>query len=358
MEPLRKIIHIDMDCFYAAIEVRDFPELSGKALAVGGQPHKRGVVATCSYEAREYGIHSAMPMAKALKLCPDLIIQPVRSDVYREVSGEIFDIFKNYTDIIQPLSLDEAFLDVTDSDHCRGSATLMAQAIRRDIEHQHQLTASAGIAPNKFLAKIASDWHKPNGQKLITPDDIDGFMKDLAVKKIPGVGRVTNQKMQKLGLHTCADLQQLSEAELQQHFGRFGLSLFNYCRGIDHRPVQTKRIRKSTSIEDTFMNDLPNLTACQAVVPRLYESLLERHQRALKKSHVPLLIKALYVKVRFSDFQTTTAQAIAHQPDLTTFQELIKTAWHRQAKPVRLLGLGFQYQNPLTTHQGDLFDIN
>lgn len=137
MEPVRKIIHIDMDCFYAAIEVRDFPELAGKALAVGGQPHKRGVVATCSYEAREYGIHSAMPMAKALKLCPDLIIQPVRSDVYRRVSAEIFDIFKNYTEIIQPLSLDEAFLDVTDSDHCRGSATLMAQAIRRDIERQH-----------------------------------------------------------------------------------------------------------------------------------------------------------------------------------------------------------------------------
>ncbi|MCX7545595.1 DNA polymerase IV [Marinicella gelatinilytica] len=358
METVRKIIHIDMDCFYAAIEVRDFPELTGKAIAVGGQPHKRGVVATCSYEAREYGIHSAMPMAKALKLCPDLIIQPVRSDVYRQVSAEIFDIFKNYTEIIQPLSLDEAFLDVTDSDHCRGSATLMAQAIRWDIEQQHNLTASAGIAPNKFLAKIASDWNKPNGQKLITPDAIDDFMTDLAVKKIPGVGTVTNQKMQKLGLHTCADLQQLTESELQQYFGRFGLSLFNYCRGIDNRPVQTKRIRKSTSIEDTFMNDLPNLTACQAVIPRLYELLLERHQRALKKSHVPLLIKALYVKVRFSDFQTTTAQAIGHQPDLTTFQELIKTAWHRQGKPVRLLGLGFQYQNPLTTHQGDLFDIN
>lgn len=358
MKATRKIIHIDMDCFYAAIEVRDFPELAGQAIAVGGQPHRRGVVATCSYEAREFGIHSAMPMAKALKLCPDLIIQPVRSDVYRQVSSEIFEIFKQYTDIIQPLSLDEAFLDVTDSNHCRGSATLMAQAIRQDIQTQHGLTASAGIAPNKFLAKIASDWHKPNGQKLITPDDIDDFMRDLAVKKIPGVGQVTNQKMHKLGLHTCSDLQQLSEAELQQYFGRFGLSLYQYCRGIDNRPVQTKRIRKSTSIEDTFMNDLPNLTACQAVIPRLYESLLERHQRALNKSHVPLLIKALYVKVRFSDFQTTTAQAVGHQPKLSSFQELIKTAWHRQAKPVRLLGLGLQYQNPLTSHQGDLFEID
>ncbi len=357
METIRKIIHIDMDCFYAAIEVRDFPELAGKAVAVGGQPNRRGVVATCSYEAREYGIHSAMPMAKALKLCPDLIIQPVRFDVYRQVSSEIFEVFKNYTDIIQPLSLDEAFLDVTDAKHCLGSATLMAQAIRKDIHMKHGLTASAGIAPNKFLAKVASDWHKPNGQKLITPAEIDNFMHDLAVKKIPGVGQVTNRKMQNLNITTCTDLQQLSQTELQYHFGRFGLSLFDYCRGIDQRPVQTQRLRKSTSIEDTFMNDLPNLTACQAVIPGLYQSLLERHQRALKKSHVPLMIKALYVKVRFSDFHTTTAQAIGHQPDLTVFHDLIKTAWARQAKPVRLLGLGFQYQNPLTTHQGDLFDV-
>jgi DNA polymerase-4 len=351
-EDLRKIIHVDMDCFYAAIEARDFPELTGKPIAVGGRPDKRGVVATCSYEARAFGIHSAMPMSQAVKKCPQLIIQPVRMSVYQQESKGIQAIFKQYTDVIQPLSLDEAFLDVTGSELCHGSATLIAQQIRQQIFEQHQLTASAGIAPNKFLAKIASDWNKPNGQYVVTPDAIDDFVRDLPVKKIYGVGKVTAKKMHDMDLYTCADLQQLDQKQLQQRFGSFGQTLYNLCRGIDNRPVRTFSERKSVSVEDTFLRDLPNLTACQAEIKRLYESLMTRHHKALKKQNI--VVKALYVKIRFNDFKTTTAQKIHRKPDIKVFHELIKTAWHRESRPVRLLGLGIQYQKAADVEQIDL----
>ncbi len=341
-QTLRKIIHIDMDCFYAAIEARDFPALQGKPVAVGGAPDKRGVVATCSYEARAFGIHSAMPMAQAIKKCPQLIIQPVRMAVYQHESKGIQALFKNYTKTIQPLSLDEAFLDVTNSAHCQGSATLIAQQIRQDIWQQHQLTASAGIAPNKFLAKIASDWNKPNGQFVVTPDAIDAFVQHLPVKKIYGVGKVTANKMHAMGLHTCGDLQRLSPTQLQHSFGVFGHTLYKLCRGIDERPVQTSSRRKSVSVEDTFLHDLPDLNACYAELQRLYDMLQVRHLRALKKQNIR--IKALYVKIRFHNFQTTSAQKIHPKLDASVFAQLIETAWLRQQKPVRLLGLGIQYQ--------------
>ncbi len=351
-EVQRKIIHVDMDCFYAAIEARDFPELRGKPIAVGGQPDKRGVVATCSYEARAYGVHSAMPMGQAIKKCPQLIIQPVRMAVYQQESIGIKAIFKKYTDIIQPLSLDEAFLEVTGSDHCHGSATLIAQQIRQDIWRQHRLAASAGIAPNKFLAKIASDWNKPNGQYVITPDAIDDFVKDLPVKKIYGVGKVTAKKMHDMNIHTCAELQQLDQKQLQQHFGVFGKTLYNLCRGIDHRPVQTHSERKSVSVEDTFLHDLPNLEACLSEINRLFDSLKTRHQKTQNKQDI--VIKTLYVKIRFNDFKTTTAQTTHPTLDIKVFQQLIKTAWHREARPVRLLGLGIQYQQATQIEQIDL----
>ena len=340
---MRKIIHIDMDCFYAAVETRENPALQGKAVAVGGRPETRGVVAACNYEARAFGVHSAMPMSQAIKKCPQLIMLPVNMKLYRSVSVKIQAIFREYTKLVQPLSLDEAFLDVSDSQFNQGSATLIALAIRQRIYAEHKLNASAGIAPNKFLAKIASDWNKPNGQFLIAPKDIDAFMLDLPVKKIFGVGKVTNKKMQKLGIITCQDLQKLSREQLLQHFGKFGDQLYGLSRGQDDRPVSTNSIRKSISVEDTFVHDRLNLDACLAEIERLYQVLITRLHASQKKRKLP--IKALYIKLRFNDFKTTTAQTIVSEPDIFVYKQLITTAWNRGKRPVRLIGLGIQFDD-------------
>ncbi|MCF6319117.1 MAG: DNA polymerase IV, partial [Proteobacteria bacterium] len=329
---MRKIIHIDMDCFYAAVETRENPRLKGKPVAVGGKPETRGVVAACNYEARKFGIHSAMPMSQAVKKCPQLIMLGVNMALYRQVSKEIQAIFKEYTPLVQPLSLDEAFLDVSECKQCKGSATLIAQKIRKQIMDEHNLAASAGIAPNKFLAKIASDWNKPNGQFVITPNNVARFIIDLPVKKIFGVGKVTNKKMQKLGINTCADLQKLSTQELHNHFGKFGDQLYNLSRGVDNRPVSTNSIRKSLSIEDTFVHDRATLVKCLDEIPRLYEELIKRFESSQKKQKLP--IKALYVKLRFNNFKTKTAQTSATELDVSPYQQQIKIAWERGKKPV------------------------
>ncbi|MBL4659708.1 MAG: DNA polymerase IV [Alcanivoracaceae bacterium] len=341
-----------MDCFYAAVETRENPALRSHAVAVGGKPETRGVVAACNYEARAFGVHSAMPMSQAIKKCPQLIMLPVNMKLYRAVSVKIQAIFKEYTHLVQPLSLDEAFLDVSDCQHNHGSATLIAQAIRQRIFNEHNLTASAGIAPNKFLAKIASDWNKPNGQFVITPHEVAGFVLDLPVKKIFGVGKVTNTKMQKLGINTCKDLQQLSKNQLHHHFGKFGDQLYGLSRGIDNRPVSINSIRKSISVEDTFVHDRVNLSACLAEVERLYDCLLPRLEASQKKQALP--IKALYIKLRFNNFKTTTAQTIASEPDLFSYRQLITIAWNRGKRPVRLIGLGIQFNHKNAVQQLDL----
>ncbi|VAW41615.1 DNA polymerase IV [hydrothermal vent metagenome] len=338
---MRKIIHIDMDCFFAAVETRENPQLQGKPVTVGGRPESRGVVAACNYEARAYGIHSAMPMSQAIRRCPHLIMLGVNMNLYKSVSVKIQAIFKQYTSLVQPLSLDEAFLDVSDCKQHHGSATLIAQAIRQRIFAEHKLTASAGIAPNKFLAKIASDWNKPNGQFVITPNNIADFVIELPVKKIFGVGKMTNKKMQKLAIKTCYDLQQLSKEQLYQYFGKFGNQLYNLCRGIDNRPVNPDRIRKSLSIEDTFTHDKADLPACLATLPTLYNSMLSRLVKAQQKHKLP--IKALFIKLRFNNFKTTTAQTIATKPAIFIYQQLVTTAWNRGKRPVRLIGLGVQF---------------
>jgi len=349
---VRKIIHIDMDCFYAAVETRENPNLKGLPIAVGGRPESRGVVAACNYEARAFGVHSAMPMSQAVKKCPQLIMLGVNMQLYRSVSKKIQAIFKQYTPIVQPLSLDEAFLDVSECKQCKGSATLIAQKIRKQIMDEHNLAASAGIAPNKFLAKIASDWNKPNGQFVITPNNVARFVIDLPVKKIFGVGKVTNKKMQKLGIITCADLQKLSKEELHNYFGKFGGQLFNLSRGIDDRPVSTSSIRKSLSVEDTFVHDRQTLSACLDEIPRLYEMLIPRFESSQKKQKLP--IKAMYIKLRFNNFKTTTAQTIASAPDIFAYQQLITTAWNRGKKPVRLIGLGIQFDDKDSIQQLNL----
>ncbi|HIO91820.1 MAG TPA: DNA polymerase IV [Leucothrix mucor] len=341
---LRKIVHIDMDSFFAAIEVREDSALKGKPIAVGGQANKRGVVATCSYEARKFGVHSAMAMSRAVKICPELIVLPVRMALYKQVSVSIQSIFREITDLVEPLSLDEAFLDVSDVDCCQGSATLIAAEICQRIFDKEQLTASAGIASNKFLAKIASDWRKPNGQFVITPDKIDDFVLELPVSKIFGVGKVTEKKMAGMNILSCGDLQQYSVETLSKHFGSFGARLYELSRGIDHREVQTHRIRKSLSVEETYPHDLPSLEACLLEIPSLFTELIERLQRA-RKSQV-LLQKNAFVKLRFDDFETTTVQMSTTALDKRAFYGLCAKAWERGARPVRLIGIGVRFYPP------------
>lgn len=345
----RKIIHVDMDCFFAAVEMRENAVLKGKPIAVGGSAEGRGVVATCSYEARKFGVHSAMPMGLAKRLCPDLLILPVNMSLYKQISAEIRAIFEDYTDLVEPLSLDEAFLDVSDSGHFRGSATRMAEEIRQRIYESQHLTASAGVAPNKFLAKVASDWRKPDGLFVIRPQDVESFMQELPVKRIPGVGKVTERHMEKLGIQTCGQLQRLPLAELEFEFGSFGANLYRLCRGIDERPVNISRIRKSLSVEDTFAQDLPTLETCLQKIPNLYSELLKRLERA--REHQRLLPKALFIKLRFHDFVTTTVQTPAIGLERNLYYQLCTQAWERGQRPVRLLGIGVQFEDPHTPEQ-------
>jgi len=349
----RKIIHIDMDCFFAAAEVRENPSLQGKPVAVGGKPNRRGVVAACNYEARKFGIHSAMPMSIAVRKCPDLVTTPVNMALYKSISTAIQGIFQQYTDLIEPLSLDEAYLDVTDVDWFSGSATLIARDIRQKIVATQGLTASAGVAPNKFLAKVASDWNKPNGQKVIAPEEVADFVNQLPVTAISGVGKVTAKKMKNLGILTCGDLNRLGLPRLCQYFGRFGEQLYDYSLGIDHRPVINHRVRKSLSVETTFTQDLENLDACLQSLPEIYEELLHRLKRAEKLQR--LLPRSVFVKLRFHDFTTTTIQKPAIKPDEDDYKQLIKTAWQRGKRPVRLIGIGIQFLPPDKPEQLTLF---
>lgn len=350
----RKIIHVDMDCFFAAIEVRENPSLQGKAIAVGGKPNQRGVVATCSYEARTYGIHSAMAMSQALKKCPNLVVLPPQMDLYKSVSASIQSIFREYTGLVEPLSLDEAFLDVSDVELCRGSATLIAEEIRQRIFEKEHITASAGIAPNKFLAKIASDWQKPNGQFVITPDKVESFVSDLPVSKIFGVGKVTEKKMVAMGINRCKDLQEYSVEQLHNYFGSFGERLYELSRGVDNREVKTHYNRKSLSVEETYSQDLPDLESCLMEIPSLFAELQRRLSRANEKQS--LHHKSVFVKLRFNDFETTTVQTSSQNLNSIIFSKLISKAWERGQRPVRLIGLGVQFFPPGAPVQMDLFE--
>ncbi|WP_233575465.1 DNA polymerase IV [Noviherbaspirillum saxi] len=349
--PVRKIIHCDCDCFYAAVEMRDDPSLRGKPLAVGGRPDQRGVVATCNYEARKFGVRSAMATSQALQRCPDLIVMPPAMDKYRAASRQILSIYRDYTDLVEPLSLDEAYLDVTDSPHCQNSATLIAQEIRARIADTVGITASAGIAPNKFVAKIASDWNKPNGQFVVRPHEIDAFVAALPVDKLFGVGKVTAAKLKKLGAFTCADLRRWTIPELQHHFGKFGGNLYGLCRGIDRRQVNASQERKSVSVEETYVTDLPDLAACQHELADLIVKLEQRIRRANAERHT----HKLFVKIRFANFQRTTAECVSHSVDAAVCATLLDTAWQRGRRPVRLLGVGVRLTEEEDVMQLGLF---
>jgi DNA polymerase-4 len=335
-ERARKIIHCDCDCFYAAVEVRDNPALRGLPVAVGGRADQRGVVATCNYEARAFGIRSAMATAQAIKRCPDLIVLRPDMEKYRVASRAILAIYRDYTALVEPLSLDEAFLDVTDAPHFNGSATLIAREIRARIVETVGIVASAGVAPNKFLAKIASDWNKPDGLFVIRPHEIDAFIAPVPVKKIHGVGKVTAAKLQSLGAHTCGDLQQWSMARLRAEFGKFGERLHTLCRGLDEREVCSNREHKSISVEETYVTDLPDLITCQRELAPLIETLVARVQRAGLERN----IRKLYIKLRFADFRQTTVECLAGAIDTAMLQQLLATGFGRRALRVRLIGAG------------------
>src|ERR1700686_243490 len=285
---VRRIIHLDMDCFYAAIEVRDKPELAGQPVAVGGARDRRGVLTTCNYEARKFGVRSAMPTFQALQRCPELIVMPTRFEVYRQESAKIREILLRFTPLVEPLSLDEAFLDV--SSRPEGPAAL-AENIRGLIFQDTALTASAGIAPNKMLAKIASDWNKPNGQFEIRPEDIAGFMQELPVQKLWGIGTKSAEKFARLGIRTCGEPQRCSRIQRHEWFGKFGLELYLLCRGDDRREVTPDRERKSLSNERTFTIDLTSVAQCESRVPELFEEMMAD----LKKTGAEMQIKSLLV---------------------------------------------------------------
>ncbi|MHC6226941.1 DNA polymerase IV [Pseudomonas sp. X10] len=350
---MRKIIHIDCDCFYAAIEMRDDPRLAGRPMAVGGSADRRGVIATCNYEARAYGVRSAMSSRHALKLCPDLLIVKPRFDAYREASREIHGIFRDYTELIEPLSLDEAYLDVSDSQWFSGSATRIAEDIRRRVAHKLHITASAGVAPNKFLAKIASDWRKPNGLFVITPAQVEDFVAALAVSKLHGVGKVTADKLGRLGISTCLELRAWSRLALVREFGSFGERLWGLARGIDERVVQNDSRRQSVSVENTYDTDLPDLASCLDKLPELLLSLEERVAR-MDSSYRP---GKPFVKVKFHDFSQTTLEQAGAGRDLDSYRQLLRQAFARGGKPVRLLGVGVRLQDLRGAHeQLELFD--
>lgn len=331
----RKILHADCDCFYAAVEMRDNPALREVPLAIGGSAEGRGVIATCNYPARAYGIHSAMPTARALRLCPHLTLLPGDFDRYREASRQLLAIFHEVTPLIEPLSLDEAFLDVTDVTRFSGSATWMARWLKEESLRRVGITVSVGAAPVKYLAKIASDWEKPDGLTVIAPSQVDDFLRELPVAKLPGVGPATARRLQALDIATCDDLLCLPLARLLEEFGKFGRRLFELARGIDDRPVRTERERKSVSAETTFANDLPDLSLCHAELAALCERLEARLAR-----HGNPAVAGTFVKVRFDDFTLTTLDSRGNLPTLETFSALMEQAWARRQRPVRLLGVG------------------
>lgn len=339
MPKTRKIIHIDMDCFYASIEMRNNPDLRGKPVAVGGSAQKRGVLATCNYEARKFGLHSAMPTAQALKKCPDLVLLPVNMSLYRQVSTQIHQIFQRYTSVIEPLSLDEAYLDVTDCKLCSGSATWIAMEIRQAIFNELNLTASAGIAPLKFLAKIASEQNKPNGQFVIKPEQVDNFILNLPLKKIPGVGKVTTQRLANLGLQTCADIQKSNRTYLLQQFGKMGQRIWDFSHGIDERKIQPNRERKSVGVEQTLLTDIADLNEAKKILDMLYPILTQRITQVRPNLTLAELNK-IGIKLKFDDFHVTTLEKSDVKCDVVTFKKLLKQIWQRlEGRKVRLIGL-------------------
>ena len=335
--------------------MRERPDLRERPIAIGGSAQARGVISTCNYPARKFGVRSAMATGQALRLCPGLILLPHQMDLYRDVSASMMAIFKDYSELIEPLSVDEAFLDVSAVAQDENRARDIAQSIRARVQAELGITVSAGVAPNKFLAKVASDWRKPDGLFQVRESEVSRFMHDLPVKVIPGVGRVTHQQLQFLGVSTCGQLQGFSREELAEHFGRFGERLYDCSRGIDHRPVKVERERKSVSVERTFAQDLVGQQSCYDQLPELWQRLQPR----LARLEGDYRVSKGFVKVKFADFAQTTVERVGTEWDARALQPLLAEALGRGQQKVRLLGVGLRvtprHQAP-EPHQAGLFD--
>lgn len=327
-----------MDAFYASVEQRDFPEYRGKPVIVGGSPEGRGVVAAASYEVRKFGVHSAMPAARAIRLCPQAIFVKPRFEVYREVSEQIREIFFQFTDLVEPLSLDEAYLDVTENHINLPSATLIAKEIRRQIREKTRLTASAGVAFNKFLAKVASDINKPDGMAVITPDKADAFLESLPIGKFHGIGSATEKKMKSLGIYTGKDLKEWDEIDLVERFGKTGRYYYRIVRGKDNREVKAHRIRKSIGKERTFSEDVEELSW----IHNFLEELAEKISKSMKKKK--MAGKTVTLKVRYDDFETLTRSTsfshyINRGEDIAETAKSLLEQTEVGKRKVRLLGI-------------------
>lgn len=350
-EPLRKILHVDMDAFYAAVEQRDDPSLRGKPICVGGDPSGRGVVTTCSYEARKFGIHSAMAAAQAKKLCPHAVFVRPRFEAYREASQKIHEVFYEYTELVQPVSLDEAYLDVS---HREEAATVLAREIKKKIKERTGLTASAGVSYNKFLAKIASDFNKPNGLTVITPEMAQALLDDMPIRKFQGIGKVTEARMKKLGIETGYDLRKKTKAQLVSAFGSHGKYFYYIARGIDDRPVHGHHQRKSLGKEKTLKRDVDDRLEMMEVLWKLANRIQElMSERNLKGRTVNL-------KVKYSDFEVVTRaitlpEPINDAPTIIMHVERLLDKTEAGQRKVRLLGISISQLDTLENGQTRLF---
>ncbi len=347
---MRKIIHVDMDAFFASVEQRDNTELRGKPVIVGGKPDSRGVVAACSYEARKFGIHSAMPSSRAYQLCPDAVFVRPRFEAYREASQQIHRIFKSVTKLIEPLSLDEAYLDVTEACKDKQSATEIARQLKKQIKQTTNLTASAGVSYNKFLAKIASDMDKPDGLYVIKPHQAQPFIDQLEIRKFFGVGKVTEKKMQALGIYNGKDLRSFSKVQLQTQFGRSGEYYFNVARGIDNRAVKSSRKRKSIGKEITFGE---NLVDKNVIWDKLNEISLSL-EKILQKNKI--IAKTLTLKVKYSDFQLITRSKtdegyFTNQQQMMNLLPTLLKKTDVGKRPIRLVGLSLSNLHSLDSQE-------
>ncbi len=350
----RRILHCDMDCFYAAVHMRDDPSLAGQPVVIGGSPEGRGVVAAASYEARAFGVRSAMPAARAVRLCPQAVFLKPDFDRYRRESREVFDIFRRYTPIVQVVSIDEAYLDVSDGYRPWGSATAVAEEIRRQVRAERRLTVSIGVAPNKLVAKIASDADKPDGLTVVKPAAVQAFLDPLPLRALPGVGPATEAKLKRRGLDTVAQLRAIDPVEVERMLGAWGRRLARFARGEDDRPVAVERERKSLSSERTYESDLDALERVEVELDRLAEGVA----RGLERREIAAA--TIVVKVRYGDFTTITRSHTLPAPtaDAAVIRRVARFLVSKTdagRRPVRLLGVGGSNLAPRRFEQLDLF---